>query len=180
MGSNRWLKEWPLCLGSSSRFSYERIRVTQGFLYISPRVALNTTPSTSKKKFCIGSHLKHPQSSEFDANRAAEKPDLNQFFQKSDDKEGWQGKMARKDDKEGWWLLSLHTCLPTHLSHRYICVPTGRSFRLGIYLRLSTFRDMQFVILDCRSTRRGSWAVGWTQSTLLPYVIVSLTISWPE
>ena len=30
--------------------------MTQGFLFILPRVALDTTPSTSKKKFCIG-HL---------------------------------------------------------------------------------------------------------------------------
>ena len=28
--------------------------MTQGFLCISPRVALDTTPNTSKKKFCIG------------------------------------------------------------------------------------------------------------------------------
>ena len=26
-GSNRWLKEWPLCFGSSSRLSYERVRM---------------------------------------------------------------------------------------------------------------------------------------------------------
>ena len=61
--------------------------------------------------------------------------------------------MARKDGKEGW---------------------RGRT---SICLRSSTCRGMQFVILDRRSTRRGSWAVGWTQSTLLPCVVVSLVIS---
>ena len=34
------------------------------------------------------SHLEHPQSIEFDADRAPEKPDLNRFFQKGDGKEG--------------------------------------------------------------------------------------------
>ena len=48
---------------------------------------------------------------------------------------------------------------------------------VGIYLRSSTCRG---VILDRRSTRRGSWAVGWTQSTLLPCVVVSLVSSQPE
>ena len=48
------------------------------------------------------SHLKHPQSIEFDADRAPEKLDLNQFFQKDDDKERWQRRMI--------------TFLPTHLS----------------------------------------------------------------
>ena len=39
------------------------------------------------------SHLEHPQSIEFDADRAPEKPNLNRFFQKGDGKEGWQGRM---------------------------------------------------------------------------------------
>ena len=61
--------------------------------------------------------------------------------------------MARKDGKEGW---------------------RGRT---SICLRSSTCRGMQFVIFNCRSTWRGSWAVGWTQSTLLLCVVVSLVIS---
>ena len=74
-------------------------------------------------------------------------------------------------------LVSLHTRLPTHLSYRYVRVPAGRTFRLDIYLRSSTCRG---VILDRRSIRRGSWAVGWTQLTLLPCVVVSLVSSQPE
>ena len=70
-------KTWLLCLGSSSRLLYKRVLVTQGVSCISPTVALDKTPSTSRKKFSIGaSHLEHPQSIEFDADRALEKPDL--------------------------------------------------------------------------------------------------------
>ena len=71
-------------------------------------------------------------------------------------------------------LVSLCTRLPMYSSYRYIRVPAERTFRLGIYLRSSTCRD---VILDYRSTRRGSWAVGWTQLTLFPCLVVSLIIS---
>ena len=75
-------------------------------------------------------------------------------------------------------LVSLRTCLSMHSTlHRYVCVPAGKRFRLSIYLRSFTCRSMQFVILDRRSTRWGSWAVGWMQSTLLPCMIVSLVIS---
>ena len=51
-----WSKEWLPCLVSSSRLSYKRARVTQGLPCIPPGVALDKTPSTSKKKFSIG-HL---------------------------------------------------------------------------------------------------------------------------
>ena len=72
---------------------------------------------------------------------------------------------------------SLHTCLPMHWSHRYVYIPIGRRFRLGTYLRLSTCRGMQFVILDHCNMRQGSWAVGWMQLTLFLCVVVNLVIS---
>ena len=87
-------------------------------------------------------------------------------------------------------LVSLRTHLSTHLSpyilvslctrlfmysfYCYVHIPAGRTFRLGIYLKLSTCRG---VIFDCCSMQRGSSAVGWTQSTLLPCVVVSLASS---
>ena len=74
-------------------------------------------------------------------------------------------------------LVSLYTCLPTHSSYRQVRVSAGRIFRLSIYLRSST---CQGVILDCHSTRQGSWAVSWTQLTLFSFMIVSLVISQPE
>ena len=37
-------------------------------------------------------------------------------------------------------LVSLHTRLSTHSSYRYIRIPAGSTFRLGIYLRSSTCR----------------------------------------
>ena len=40
-------------------------------------------------------------------------------------------------------LVSLRTRLPTHLSHRYACIPAKKIFSLDIYLRLSTYRGMQ-------------------------------------
>ena len=63
------------------------------------------------------SHLEHPQSIEFDADRAPEKPDLNRFFRKGDGEEGWRGRMTRKDnDFFPYALVSLRTHLSTHLS----------------------------------------------------------------
>ena len=47
------VKKWLLCLGLSSRLSFERVWVTQGFLYIPPRVVLDEIPKTSKRKFSI-------------------------------------------------------------------------------------------------------------------------------
>ena len=47
-------KEWPPCLGLSSRLSFERVWVTQGFLCTPPGVVLDKTPRTSKRKFAIG------------------------------------------------------------------------------------------------------------------------------
>ena len=73
-------------------------------------------------------------------------------------------------------LISLRICLPTHSSYRYVCVPAGRIFRLGIYLRLFTCWS---IILDCHSTRQGRWVVDWMQLTLFLCVIVSLVISQP-
>ena len=43
-----WPKEWLPSLGLSSRFFFERILVTQGFLCISPGIALDKTPSTKR------------------------------------------------------------------------------------------------------------------------------------
>ena len=87
-------------------------------------------------------------------------------------------------------LVSLRTCFPTHSSfYALVSLWTwlfmmarkdgkeGWQRRINIYLRSSTCRGMQFVILDCRSTGRGSWAVSWTQLILLSCVVVSLVIS---
>ena len=124
------------------------------------------------------SYLEHPQTIEFDIDKAPEKPNLNQFFQKGNGKEGWRGKMTRKNANFSLYaLVSVCTRLSIHSSHRYVCVPAGRIFRLGIYLRSSTCWSMQFVILDCYSTQQKSWAIGWTQLTLLSCVGVSLVIS---
>ena len=151
------------------------------FVYITWSRIRQDSQYRQEKVLHWASHLEHPQSIEFDADRAPEKPELNWFFQKGDGKEEWRRRMTRKDDDFSPYTLdSLRTRLPMHLSHHYVYIPTGRIFRLGIYLRSSTCRGMQFVILDRRSTRRGSWAVGWTQLTLLPCVVVSLVISRPE
>lgn len=44
------------CFKLSSKLFFERVWVTQRFLYISPRVVLDKTPNTSGRKFGIG-HL---------------------------------------------------------------------------------------------------------------------------
>ena len=41
-----WPKEWLPSLGLNSRFFFEKILVTQGFLYISPGVTLDKTSNT--------------------------------------------------------------------------------------------------------------------------------------
>ena len=38
-------------------------------------------------------------------------------------------------------LISLRTCLLMHLSYCYICIPAGKTFCLGIYLRSSTCQN---------------------------------------
>ena len=68
-------------------------------------------------------------------------------------------------------LVSLHTRLTVMSLHQ----PEEHS--VGIYLRSSTYWG---VILNRCSTWQGSWAVGWTQLTLLPCVVVSLVSSQPE
>ena len=37
---------------------------------------------------------------------------------------------------------SLHTCLFIHSSYCYVCILTGRTFRLDIYLRLSIYQGI--------------------------------------
>ena len=74
-------------------------------------------------------------------------------------------------------LVSLRTRFPMHSSYHYVCISAGRIFYLGIYLRLSSCRDIKVVILDCCNTWQRSWAIDWTQSMLLPYVAVSLVIN---
>ena len=50
-------------------------------------------------------------------------------------------------------LNSLCTCFFTHLtSHHYVCVLAGKIFHLDIYLRLSTYQSMQFIIFNLCST----------------------------
>ena len=162
------------------------------FVYITWNCIRQDFQYQQKEVLHWASHIEHPQSIEFDADKASEKPDLNWFFQTGDGEKRWQGKMARKEDKERWQgrmmtsllthlspyaLVSLHTWLPTHLFHRYIYVLIGRIFCLSIYLRSSTCQGMQVIILNCCSMRQGSWAVSWTQSTLLPCVVVSFDIT---
>ena len=55
VGTNAHVKvrKWLFCLGLSSRLSFKKIWVTQVFLYIPPRVVLNETPRTSKRKVSI-------------------------------------------------------------------------------------------------------------------------------
>ena len=75
-------------------------------------------------------------------------------------------------------LDSLYTCLPMYSSFQhYVFILVKKIFRLSIYLRSSTCQGMQFVIFNCRSIWQKNWATGWTQSTLLLYVVVSLVIS---
>ena len=93
-------------LGQFQGFSYKRVRVTQGGLCISPGVALDKTPNTSKKKFCIRRlTLSILNPSSLMLTKLQKSLTSIDFFKKV---------MAKKDDKEGWWLLSLRTCFPIH------------------------------------------------------------------
>ena len=118
-----WPKEWLFCFGSSSRLFYERVRVTQGFLYLPPGVALDKTPSISKKKFCIG----HLTLSILNPSSLI----LTELQKSIISIDSFQKVMVRKDGKERWQermmtflpthsssyaLVSLRTCLPTHSS----------------------------------------------------------------
>ena len=148
-----WPKEWLLCLRLSSRLSYERVRVSQEFLYILPGVALDKTPSTSKKKFCIGrltSSILNPSSLML-IKLQKRLISINSF----------KKVIAKKDDKEDWWLFFLCTYLSIYLTfHHYICVLAGRTYYLGIYLRLSTCQGMQFVFFYYCNIWQECWAVG--------------------
>ena len=102
--------------------SYKRVKITQEFLYISPGIALDKTPSTSKKKFYIGcliSNILNPSSLM-----------LTELQKSLTSIDPFKKVMARKDGKEGWWLLSLRTHLPMHLS----------PYALVLSLRLCTNR----------------------------------------
>ena len=74
-----WPTEWLSYLGLSSRFSFKRVLVTQGFSYISLGVVLDKSPSISKKKFSIG-RLTLSIFIEFDADKTLEESKLIQFF----------------------------------------------------------------------------------------------------
>ena len=66
--------------------------MTQGVLYISPGVALDKTPSTSKKKFCIGrltSSILNPSSLI-----------LTELQKSLTSIDSFKKVMARKDDEE--------------------------------------------------------------------------------
>ena len=141
--------------GRIQGFSYERVEMTQGVLCISPGVTLDKTPSTSKKKFCIGRltssilNLLKVMLSELQKSLISI-DSFKKVMARKDSKEQWQKTMTRKDDDfSPHAFVSLRTRFSTHSSYRYICVPAGRTLRLGIYLRSST---CQGVIPDCRST----------------------------
>ena len=68
------------CLGLSSRLSFERVWVTQRLPCISPGVALDKTPSTSKWKLTIGRLTSSISIIKFDADGALEESDLIRFF----------------------------------------------------------------------------------------------------
>ena len=77
-----------------STLSNKRVRVTQGFLCISPKIALDKTPSTNKKKFCIGRLtliILNPSS--LMLIKLQKSLTSIDFFKKV---------MARKNSKEGW------------------------------------------------------------------------------
>ena len=63
-------------------------------------------------------HLEYLQSIGIDTDKALEKPDFNQFYQKTDGEEGWQGKMMTSlpTHLSLYVLISLHTHLSTHSS----------------------------------------------------------------
>ena len=63
-------------------------------------------------------------------------------------------------------LISLYTCLPMQSSHHYVYVLAGTTSCLGIYLRLSTCRSIQFVI----SISQSNW-LDDTRSSLVYHQI---------
>ena len=122
-----------LCLGSSSKLF---LRKSQGdsrvFVYITQSCIRQDSQYQQEEVLHWASHLEHPQSIGFDADRAPEKPDLNQFFQKDDGKEGWRGRMTKKDyDFSPYALVSLCTRLPTHSSPYFKKVMAGKDGEEG-------------------------------------------------
>ena len=78
VGTNICVKarQWLLCHGSSSRLFYKRFKVTLGLPCISPGVALDKTPSTSKWKFMIGRLTSSISIIKFGANGTLEESGL--------------------------------------------------------------------------------------------------------
>ena len=118
-----WPKRWLLYLGSNSRLSYERVRVTQKFLYLPPGVALDKTPCSSKKMFCIGrltlSILNPSSLMLIKLQKSLISIDsFKKVMVRKDGKEGWQRRMMTSlpTHSSPYALVSLRTHLPTHLS----------------------------------------------------------------
>ena len=106
-------QEWLPCLGSEfNAFLRKSHGDSRSFVYITWSRIRQDSQYQQEEVLHWASHLKHPQSIEFDTDRAPEKPDLNQVFQKGDDKEGERGRMTRKDnDFSPYTLVSLRTHL---------------------------------------------------------------------
>ena len=115
-------KKWLLCFRSRSKLSYKRVGMTYGFLCLPPGMALDKTPNTSKKKFCMRRlilsilNLLTLMLTELQKSLTS----INSFkkvMARKDGKERWWGKMTKKDDDfSPYALVSLHTCLSMHLS----------------------------------------------------------------
>ena len=153
--------------------------MTQGFLCISPRVALDKTPSTSKKKFYIGrltlSILNSSSLMLTELQKSLTPIDsFKKVMARKDGEEGWRGRMTRKDDDfSPYALVSLRTRLPTHSSYRYVRVPAGRTFRR--YLSEIVHLSRRHPQSSQYAARKLSCRLDATD--LLPCVVVSLVIS---
>ena len=112
--------------------------MTQGFLCISPGVALDKTSSTSKKKVCIGrltlSILNPLGLMLTELQRSLTSIDsFKMVMARKDGEEGWRGRMMKKvDDFSPYALVSLRIRLLTVYA-------VGRCFRLW---ELSVFRPL--------------------------------------
>ena len=80
--------------------------MTEGFLCLPPGVALDRTPSASKKKFyigCLSLNILNPSSLILtELQKSLTSIDcFKKVMARKDDEERWRRRMVRKDEKEG-------------------------------------------------------------------------------